>query len=198
MIEVAAWSAVRPGELFAMCMEQVNLETNTITVDRQLLRSGCIGPPKTRRFAEISLAPAARRALLANAPADPTQIVFRTVAGRTFSQSKLHYYWNPVRVAAGLPQLRFYDLRHFCATQLVERGVLPCDVAIQLGHCDNGKLVMEHYLNPNAERARREISAVFADLDDGDSGPPDDGCAGVRSVVPLRPAPWTAEAAAPS
>jgi hypothetical protein len=54
MIEVAAWSAVRPGELFALCMQQVDLERNTINVDRQLLRSGCLGPPKTRRDSDFS------------------------------------------------------------------------------------------------------------------------------------------------
>jgi hypothetical protein len=56
MIEVAAWSAVRPGELFALCMQQVDLERNTINVDRQLLRSGCLGPPKTRRDSDLSSA----------------------------------------------------------------------------------------------------------------------------------------------
>ncbi len=166
MIEVAAWTALRPGELFALCMEQVDLERNTINVDRQLLRSGRLAPPKPRRHSQIGLAPRARRALLEHAPADTSQHVFWTVERTPFGQSKLHYYWNPVRVAAGLPNLHFRDLRHFCATQLVEAGVLPCDVAIQLGHCDNGELVMKHYLNPNEERARRHILAVFRDLDD--------------------------------
>jgi integrase len=196
MIEVAAWSAVRPSELFALCMGQVDLDANTITIDRQLLRSGRLGPPKPRRESEICLAPSARRALLAVAPTDPTAIVFRTMTGTPFSQSKLHYYWHPVRVAAGLTTLQFYDLRHFCATQLVERGILPCDVAIQLGHCDNGELVMKHYLNPNKVRARQAISAAFEDLDDGGAGGPDDGQAGARCRVPRRPVPWSSGAVA--
>lgn len=190
MIEVAAWTALRPGELFALCMQQVDLERNTINVDRQLLRSGCLAPPKQRRHSQIGLAPRARRALLAHAPADACQNVFQTLARTPFSQSKLHYYWHPVRVAAGLPNLHFRDLRHFCATQLVEAGVLPCDVAIQLGHCDNGELVMKHYLNPNEERARRHILAVFRDLDDDEPPAP---CGEPRGT-PRPPAPGTSSA----
>jgi integrase len=196
MIDVAAWTAMRPGELFALCMNQVDLDHNTICVDRQLLRSGNPGEPKTRRFSDISLAPRARRALLAVAPDDPDAIVFRTLKGTPFSQSKLHYYWNPVRIAAGLPELWFYDLRHFCATQLVENRVLPHHVAIQLGHCDNGQLVMKHYLNPSDELARQEISAAFERLDARGSDDPDDGQAGMRCAVPRRPAPWTSGALA--
>jgi integrase len=35
----------------------------------------------------------------------------------------------------------FYELRHFCATRLLELGVSHADVAIQLGHTYGGALV---------------------------------------------------------
>jgi hypothetical protein len=34
----------------------------------------------------------------------------------------------------------FYELRHFCATHLLELGVSHADVAVQLGHTDGGAL----------------------------------------------------------
>jgi integrase len=41
--------------------------------------------------------------------------------------------------------MHFYELRHFCATHLLELGVSHADVAVQLGHTDGGALVMSTY-----------------------------------------------------
>ena len=50
--------------------------------------------------------------------------------------------------------LDLYKLRHDAATMLLERGVSPADVAVQLGHTDGGALVMARYGHPL--RTRRE------------------------------------------
>ena len=36
--------------------------------------------------------------------------------------------------AAGLPKVRFHDLRHACASLLLADGMSPVEVAAQLGH----------------------------------------------------------------
>jgi integrase len=46
-----------------------------------------------------------------------------TPRDRRFSKSSLYYYWNPVRAAFGRPGMDYYELRHFCATHLLELGV---------------------------------------------------------------------------
>ena len=45
--------------------------------------------------------------------------------------------------------MAFYELRHFCATHLLELGVSHADVAVQLGHTDGGALVMSTYGHPS-------------------------------------------------
>jgi integrase len=45
--------------------------------------------------------------------------------------------------------MNFYELRHFCATHLLELGVSHADVAVQLGHTDGGALVMCTYGHPS-------------------------------------------------
>jgi integrase len=55
----------------------------------------------------------------------------------------------------------FHELRPFCATYLLERGLPPSDVAVQLGHTDNGALVMSTYGHPSEEAAGRRIRRVF-------------------------------------
>jgi integrase len=84
-----------------------------------------------------------------------------TKRGRRFSKSSLHYYWNPVRAAFGRPGMDFYELRHFCATHLLELGVSHADVAIQLGHTDGGALVMSTYGHPSEDLARERLKRAY-------------------------------------
>jgi hypothetical protein len=56
---------------------------------------------------------------------------------------------------AGRPGLDFYELRHCAATMLLERGMTPWDVAVQLGHQDGGRLVTSLYGHPSEAAARR-------------------------------------------
>lgn len=67
-----------------------------------------------------------------------------------------------VRAAAGLPAMRWHDLRHFAATQLLERGLDHFAVSVQLGHTDGGALVMERYGHPSEDAARKRLLASFS------------------------------------
>ena len=87
--------------------------------------------------------------------------LFVTPRGRRFSKSSLYYYWNPVRAAFGRPGMDFYELRHFCATHLLELGVSHADVAIQLGHTDGGALVMSTYGHPSEDAARERLKRAY-------------------------------------
>jgi integrase len=44
------------------------------------------------------------------------------------------YRFKPLLKRAGLPQIRFHDLRHTCATLLLGRNVNPKIVSEMLGH----------------------------------------------------------------
>jgi hypothetical protein len=46
---------------------------------------------------------------------------------------------------------------------LLERGVTPWDVAIQLGHTDGGQLVMERCGHPTEAGARSRLLAAWGD-----------------------------------
>lgn len=53
-------------------------------------------------------------------------------------------HFNPVLKRAGLPDMRFHDLRHTCATLLLGRGVHPKYVQHLLGH-KSIKLTLDRY-----------------------------------------------------
>ena len=69
---------------------------------------------------------------------------------------------NPVPAAFGRPGMDFYELRHFCATHLLELGVSHADVAVQLGHTDGGALVMSTYGHPSEDAARERLKRAYA------------------------------------
>jgi hypothetical protein len=60
---------------------------------------------------------------------------------------------------AGRPGLDFYELRHCAATMLLERGMTPWDVAIQLGHQDGGRLGTSLYVAPLRSRGPRAAAS---------------------------------------
>jgi integrase len=166
IIRFAAYTGVRPGELFAL--EHDDLGGDTITVRRAAdSRTRTIGLPKNGRARTIVYPQAARDAVQQAARMHP-DLVFTTPQGRPFWQSSFHYVWSPVRSAAGRPRMALHELRHFCATRLLELGLSPADVAVQLGHTDGGALVMSTYGHPSERAARARIAAAVDGYEAGD------------------------------
>ena len=178
-IQVAAWTGMRPGELYALRWSDVDYSRGEIHV-RSAYKSKTkeTGLPKNHErrtivllaAAEVALRGIPRRATAGPGEADP-DVIFVTKRGKPYSGRTHHFYWDPVRTAfwAQLPperqaevsrQMDFYELRHYCATRLLERGLWASDVAEQLGHRDNGKLVMDTYGHPSRDAARERIRAA--------------------------------------
>jgi AraC-like DNA-binding protein len=55
-----------------------------------------------------------------------------------------------------------HELRHACATLLLERGLSSADVALQLGHTDGGRLVQTLYGHRDERLARDRVKMSFA------------------------------------
>ena len=160
MVLFAAYVGLRPGEMFAL--ERSDVGREEVAIRRNLDGTGTIKLPKNGQERIVVLPPPAREAL-ADVPARlDVPWLFVTPRGRRFSKSSLHYYWNPIRAAFGRPGMDFYELRHFCATHLLELGVSHADVAVQLGHTDGGALVMSTYGHPSEDAARERLKKAYA------------------------------------
>jgi integrase len=110
---------------------------------------------------------------------EDSPFVFHTPKGEVLKKGNLYYNWNRARdnsgtsvdrIAAGISPIRFHDLRHFCATRLLELGLDHFAVSVQLGHEDGGALVMSRYGHPSKNAARVRLLALFAG-DATDAGP---------------------------
>lgn len=61
-------------------------------------------------------------------------LVFTTVAGTPLDARNVTREFQAMLVAAGLPRIRFHDLRHTAATLLLSQGVDPRTIMETLGH----------------------------------------------------------------
>jgi integrase len=163
LILVAGFAGLRPGELGGLEWGDIVLRRSQLHVVRSLTADGELKAPKNGEQRPCVLPPPARDALARLDRYEGERAVFVTPRGRRFGKGAIHRYFVPVRAAFGRPKLQFYSLRHSCATLLLERGISPEDVAIQLGHRDGGTLVRSLYGHPDEDRARARIAAAFSE-----------------------------------
>jgi integrase len=168
MIQFGAWTGIRAGELHAL--RWTDIDGDYVHVRRSLKTDLTIGKPKNGQERTIAFLEPAR--VLDQVPRrEGSDLIFHSVRGVPLNKGSHHYAWRTVRAASqikvardadGLPDIRWHDLRHFCATQLLEMGVSHFDVSVQLGHEDGGRLVMERYGHPSKDAARGRLLAAFS------------------------------------
>ncbi len=164
MILFAGYVGLRPGELFALQRDDV--QGQLCRIERSRSRTGEIGPTKTGLARTVTVPPVAQDALL-DVPVHRSGLLFTSPADRLWTQPSHHRYWTRLRMLGDRPGLDFYALRHCAATFLLERGITPWDVAVQLGHTDGGQLVMELYGHPAEAGARSRLLGAW----DAQTGP---------------------------
>ena len=92
-----------------------------------------------------------------------TDFVFTTVRGEPLDGTAVTHSFQRLLRRAGLPRMRFYDLRHGCASLLLAEGVHPRVVMETLGHSGIG-LTMNTYSHVSAalqREAANRIDGVF-------------------------------------
>lgn len=160
MLTIAAFTGMRPGELFALKWEDIDAEGFKVNVRHSRRNDGKEKAPKNGRERTVAFPPQAVAAL-ANVTRRG-QYVFATKRAKQFSPHTFGDEWRPVRFASGVPIKDVYELRHYCATRLVEAGLQDWQVAHQLGHTDNGKLVRKVYFHPSTEGIHVAILKAWA------------------------------------
>lgn len=127
MVLLSLNTGMRQGELFSLSWESVDMERRTITV----LASHSKG--NTTRVIPLNVE--ALAVLQAVRPDPAAGLVFKSpVTGLRFDNVKKA--WAEVTKAAELTDLRWHDLRHDFASQLVMRGVPLYTVQKLLGHAN--------------------------------------------------------------
>jgi integrase len=135
---LAADTGARWGELTALTWRDVDDVTGGVSINKSV-RKGTPRPTKTPRGRRRVPVTPQTAALLARARAltrHPLGLVFSTAGAAGYLDvANFHRdYWRPLLRAAGLPAIRFHDLRHTCASLLLLANVHPKVVSERLGH----------------------------------------------------------------
>ncbi len=89
-------------------------------------------------------------------------MVFPSTVGTPLEPRNVTRHFKHLLRRAGLPDVRFHDLRHSCASLLVAQGVHPRVVMEYLGHSQIS-LTMNTYAHVPPE-AQREAAAIMDTL----------------------------------
>ena len=152
IVFMAIYTGMRKGEILGLRWKDVNLEAGTIKVTQTLQRvigKGLVyGEPKTgssRRTIHVSLSVVE---LLKEIKVRQTEnklqygpeyqdhgLVFCQKIGKPIDQQQMRKTYKAALRRAGLPDIRFHDLRHTHASLLLSEGSTPLKVVQErLGH----------------------------------------------------------------
>jgi integrase len=147
LVLFAAYTGLRAGEIGALRMKHLDLLRGRVTVAEsvaEVLGHGLIyGPTKTYAVRPVALPNFLRDPLMAlTAPyaSDPEALVFRAPDGGPLRHGNFYRRQFKPAVRRGLPPhlhgLRFHDLRHTCASLLINPPISANPKAVQtrLGH----------------------------------------------------------------
>lgn len=161
MVLFAAYVGLRPAEMYVLRWTDVDFANGRVHIKHSLGSTGEVTTPKNGRARTVVLPPPAADALRALPRRTDSAYVFVTSKGTHYTKTTQYYHWRQLRLLAGMPKMEFYELRHFCATQLLELGVSHANVAIQLGHTDGGALVMSTYGHPSEALALENVAMAY-------------------------------------
>jgi integrase len=99
------------------------------------------------------------RRLLAGPEWNDHDLVFPSTLGKPQDGSHLLYgLFHPLLKTAGLPVIRFHDLRHTAATLMLGRGIHPKIVSEMLGHATVAiTLDLYSHVTPTMQRQAAQV-----------------------------------------
>ena len=176
----ALYTGMRLGELLGLRWCDVDLDMASLSVVQALYkRSGVCQMIEPKSFGSrrrIALSPSlalllrrykteqqAERILLGGSLGDS---VFRHIGGKPLDPGVVSHTFARVLEKAGLPHIRFHDLRHSHATLLLKGGVHAKIVSERLGHANIGITLdtYSHVLPGLQERAAERLDELLTPI----------------------------------
>jgi integrase len=178
LVRLTIWTGLRLGE--ALGLRWIDIAGNRLSVAQALGTDNEFRVPKTKLSRRtITLAPelvaildehrkAQRERYLADGIRPELDLVFTNEIGKPFTQNAAEKHWRDVRKSAGVPDLRFHDLRHAHASHLLAANVPVVDVQVRLGHA-RASTTLDFYAHslPGGDEA---AAAVMSRVLNGSNG----------------------------
>lgn len=162
---------LRKGELVALLWSDVDTERKTISVSKQYVRNPngeCVlSRPKTENSVRLVSVPQEAIDLLIqehDKHPDNPYLFPSPVTGEMYHPDSVVNIHKKILKDAGLPHLKFHELRHTFATTALQNGVDVKTVSAMLGHYDSGFTLRTytHAIRKAQDAAAVTMGAVLA------------------------------------
>ena len=169
MIELAAWCALRFGEVAELRRGDVDLKNGVIRVSRAVQwvdGKKIVAAPKADSVRVVAFPPhigeAIKEHLRKHAQWGKDGLLFPTTRGEQYRAPTFHQaYFRKAREAAGRPDLRFHDLRHTGATLAAASGATLAELMQRLGHSTvSAALAYQHAAQGSDKRIAAQLSVI--------------------------------------
>ena len=162
-------TGLRRGELLGLKWEDLDLDRGDLRVRRQIARiNGEVveAPPKTKNaYRTLPLAEDTIGVLKAQKQkTGDSPWVFPSPTGRPISPDSVLHMLHRVLKRAGLPRVRFHDLRHTFATLALQNGVDVKTVSGMLGHFSAGFTLdtYAHVTTASQRQAAKTMGSILS------------------------------------
>jgi integrase len=170
---------MRRGEVLGLRLGDIDFKASTVTVNRQWKRGErgfVLSPPMTdrgRRTIDLDAETLAvlkqwRPRQLVERMAyegrwQETGFIFTRKDGRPHDADVVSQVFNRIVSRAGLPRIRFHDLRHTHATLLLSAGVAPHVVSMRLGH-QSVAFTLQQYAHVLPQQQAEAVQRLAAEV----------------------------------
>ncbi|WP_082104841.1 tyrosine-type recombinase/integrase [Demequina maris] len=174
MVTLAAWGALRYGELAELRRRDVDLGAGTVRVERAVgwpNGSPEVGPPKTSAGRRAVALPPHVLPELAEHMADHVgpgrdALLFPGNDNRQMPYKTWYRYWHPAREAAGRPDLKFHHLRHTGLTLAARAGATTAELMRRAGHASPAAMMVYQHADETRDRAiAQSLSRLATEAD---------------------------------
>jgi integrase len=170
MVLLAAWCAMRFGELAALRRCDVDVSAGVVRIRRGVVYLPSTGrvvkDPKSgagKRTVAVPphLLPVVREHLREHVPAGRDALLFAAKHGGYLAPASAFRWYYPARAAAGRPDLRFHDLRHTGAVLAAATGATLAELMARLGHSSPSAAMRYQHAAKDRDAA---IAAALSEL----------------------------------
>ncbi|MBQ4550145.1 MAG: site-specific integrase [Oscillospiraceae bacterium] len=174
MVRITAWYGLRRSELLGLQWDSLDLEAGTMTIRHTVSKvTEVVAKDKTKNASSrrtFPLTPEAveiftkakeqeeRNRAMFGREYQENPYVFKWPDGHPYSPDYISHHFAKVLKRHGLPHIRFHELRHSCASMLINMGFTLKDVQEWLGHSD---IKMTANVYSHLDNARKNTIAAM-------------------------------------
>jgi integrase len=170
MVLLAAWCALRFGELAELRRGDVDVKSGVVHVRRGVIRADdglIVKDPKShagKRDVNIPphLMPAVSDHLMKHTRPGQDALLFPAAGGGHLNPATLRRPFHRAREAAGRPDLRFHDLRHTGAVLAAATGATLAELMARLGHSTVSAALRYQHAAEDRDKAIAEALSELA------------------------------------